>query len=246
MQYRIRWVGALAVTGAALGMLTACDLGDLGPQHTFQDDAAVSGPITAVRLDSGSGSITLNGKPGSTQASVHRELAYQGGRPTAPSSRVDGGVLVLHGCGQHCSVTYTVSLPAGLPVTGQTSNGEITLSQVGDVQVSSSNGGISLDGVNGTVDVHTSNGSITGHGLNGTRVQAQTSNGSIDLSPAKPQDVHATSNNGPITVTAPAGGYRVSTHSDVGGADVSVANDPSGRFLIDLRTDNGHIDVRPA
>ncbi|WP_228718125.1 DUF4097 family beta strand repeat-containing protein [Kitasatospora acidiphila] len=245
MQHRLRYLGALAIAGAALSVLTAYDLG-LGPHHELHDDAAVSGQITAVRLDSGSGSVTLNGQAGATTVSVHRDVDYQGGRPTAPTTQVDNGVLVLHGCGQHCSVSYTVALPAGLPVGGQTSNGEISLSQVGNVQVSTSNGSITLNGVNGTVDAHSSNGTITGRGLNGTRVQAQTSNGEIDLAPSKAQDVHASTDNGAITVVAPAASYKVSSQSDSGGTNISVPNDPSGQFLIDLRTGNGQIAVKSA
>jgi DUF4097 and DUF4098 domain-containing protein YvlB len=143
-------------------------------------------------------------------------------------------------------VSYTVALPAGLPVTGQTSNGDISLSRVGDVQVSTSNGSITLADVSGTADVRTSNGAITGRGLNGTRVHAQSSNGDIQLTPAKAQDVKASTDNGEITVTAPAASYRVTAHSDTGHTDVGIANDPSGQFLIDLHDGNGTIAVRPA
>jgi Putative adhesin len=228
------------VTLAALG-LSACGL---TPRASAEDDTVLTERITSVRLDSGAGGLRLRGKTEATKVSLHRSVRYQDKQPGA-THHVANGVLTLGGCGQSCSVDYTIDLPAGIPVSGETSDGSISLSGVGDVKVSTSNGTIDLDGVTGVVDVETSNGGIKGRGLKGDHIRALSSNGAIELSPATPQDITAETSNGRITVTVPPGKYQVSAETSLGGKDISVPNDPAGHRL-DLTTDNGSITVKPA
>ncbi|MET8544854.1 DUF4097 family beta strand repeat-containing protein [Kitasatospora sp. NPDC004799] len=236
---RLASVVALA---AAVGGLSACGL---APDSNFSDDATVSERITAVKLDTTSGGVTLRGKDGLDKVSVHRSVSYKNDKPGV-TSRVENGVLVLGGCGQHCSVTYTVEVPAGLPITGGTSSGAVSLSQVGSVQVSTHSGSVNLDGVKGSTEVKTTNGAITGRGLNGDRIQAQTSNGAIDIVSAKPQDVSASTSNGAITLTVPAAKYKVSAKTGNGHKDIGVSDDPSGQYQLTLSTSNGRISVKQA
>ncbi|MFF2545030.1 DUF4097 domain-containing protein [Kitasatospora sp. NPDC058063] len=235
-------LASFVVLAAAAGGLSACGL---APDNNFDDDAAVSGTITAVKLDTTSGGVTLRGKDGLDKVSVHRSVSYQDDKPGA-TSRVENGVLVLGGCGQHCSVTYTVDVPAGLPVSGRTSSGAVSLSRVGAVQVSTHSGAVDLDGVNGSTEVTTTNGAITGRGLNGDRIQAETHNGAIDITSTRPQDVSASTSNGAITLLVPAAAYKVSAKSDNGHQDIGVTDDPSGRYRLTLSTSNGRITVKQA
>ncbi|MQS17769.1 DUF4097 family beta strand repeat protein [Streptomyces kaniharaensis] len=233
-----RYIGALVIAGIAVGGLSACS-----PRTEFSDDATVTEKVTAVRLDTSAGSVTVHGKAGATQIAVHRTIGYEHDRPGA-TTRLENGVLVLGGCGDDCSASYTVEIPAGLPITGETSAGEISLSQVGEVSVRTSSGSITLDGVAGPVDVHTSNGAIEGTGLQGDRIRAQTSNGRIRLTPGKAQDVTAKTSNGAITLTVPAAAYHVITSNSSGDIHVGVPDDPAGRYRLDLGTSNGGITVR--
>ncbi|MFD4661715.1 DUF4097 domain-containing protein [Kitasatospora sp. NPDC058444] len=235
-------LASFAVLAAAVGGLTAC-----GPvsDSTFDDDAAVSERITAVRLDTTSGGVTVRGRSGLDHASVHRSVSYGSDKPGA-TSRVENGVLVLGGCGRNCSVTYTVDVPAGLPISGQTSSGAVRLSRVGSVQVSTHSGAVELDGVEGGAEVRTTNGAVTGRGLNGDRILAETHNGAIDITSTKPQDVSASTSNGAITLVVPAATYKVSAKSDNGHQDIGVPDDPSGRYRLTLSTSNGRISVKQA
>ncbi|MFG3052740.1 DUF4097 domain-containing protein [Kitasatospora sp. NPDC048239] len=235
-----RYLGALVLAGIAAGGLSACT-----PGTNAQDDAEVSEKITSVRLDSSSGGVTINGREGAGRISVHRSIDYQDDRP-GTTTRVENGVLVLGGCGQHCSVNYTLEVPAGLPVDGQTSSGAVSLTRVGPVKVTTHSGGITLDGVAGPVEVQTTNGAIRGTGLNGDRIQAQTSNGQIDLTPAKAQDVRAKTSNGAISLTVPAATYKVAAQTSNGRKEIGVTNDPAGRYQLDLTTSNGRITVKNA
>ncbi|GAA2469746.1 DUF4097 family beta strand repeat-containing protein [Streptomyces thermolineatus] len=238
--------GSLAVAVAVLigaGGLGACGL---LPGETFEDDAVLSEAITSVRLDNDSGRVELRGGKDLTEVSVHRSVDYRGDRPEGATHRVENGVLVLGDCGGSCSVSYTVDLPAGLPVSGGTSAGSITLSGVGEVAVTTGSGSIALNGVTGPVDARTSNGRITGRGLEGGPVRVQTSNGAVDLTVSAPQDVRAHTSNGAVELTLPAGRYRVSATTSNGEKDIGVPDDPAGKHRIDLVTSNGDITVRPA
>ncbi|MFJ9416930.1 DUF4097 family beta strand repeat-containing protein [Streptomyces sp. NPDC101227] len=239
MHNRVRITGAVALAVIGAGAISACGL---LPGETFTDDAVVKRKITAVRLDNGSGGVTLRGGKGGGKVSVHRSVRYHGdSRPEGATHRVKDGVLVLGGCGADCSVTYTVELPAGLPVSGDISSGSVRLTKVGEVAVTTSSGDIELDGVAGRADVRTSDGEITGRGLSGRGITARTSNGEIDLAPTTPQNVRAETSNGAITVRVPKDRYRVSARTDNGDTHVAVANDPAGRFRLSLTTSNGSI-----
>lgn len=237
-----RRVAALLVCTTA-AVLAGC--GGL-PNKTLEDNATVTDRITAVRLDTEAGGIELRGRDGATAVSVHRKLAYRDALPDGPTFRVENGVLVLSGCGRNCAAQYTVEGPTGLAVTGGTSAGAVVLAQVGQVNVTTEAGNISLDGVAGPVDARTSNGQITGRGLRGTEARVETSNGSVDLEPAVPQNVTATTSNGDVTLRVPAAGYQVRTDTSLGRTDVRIANDPAGRYRLDLSTSNGDITVEPA
>ncbi|MFJ9409563.1 DUF4097 family beta strand repeat-containing protein [Streptomyces sp. NPDC101393] len=235
--------GAAAMAGIGAIGLTACSL---TPGSTFEDDSSVpkAKKITSVRLDSRSGSVTLNGGKDVSKVSVHREVEYHGDRPKGATHRVEDGVLVLGGCGKDCSVSYTVDLPAGLPVNGETSNGAIHLTGVGAVKVTTSNGAIDLKGVRGPVDVETADGRIHGTGLSGKGIKAKTSNGAIELTPTTAQNVRADTSNGAVTVTVPDGTYRVRTETSNGHKDIGVTDDPAGAHRLDLTTSNGAITLK--
>ncbi|GAU66548.1 hypothetical protein SSP35_03_01960 [Streptomyces sp. NBRC 110611] len=255
MNKRACMLGTVALACVGAWGLSGCGL---LPGKTFTDDATVSKKITAIRIDGDSGSVTVrgtkSGSPDGTKsggsgggtASVHRAVTYHGDRPEGATHRVEGGVLVLGDCGEECSVSYTVEVPAGLPVSGETSNGSVNLTRVGAVDVTTSSGAIELDDVSGAVDVRTSNGRIAGRGLSGTHLTAETSNGDIDLTPATPQNVRAKTSNGGITVKMPKGHYRIAARSSNGSRDITVPDDPAARYRLDLTTSNGSITAKSA
>ncbi|MFJ9443226.1 DUF4097 family beta strand repeat-containing protein [Kitasatospora sp. NPDC101235] len=235
-------LASFVALAAAMGGLSACGLAS---DNTFDDDTTVGEKITAVRLDTTAGGVTLRGKEGLDKVSLHRSVSYQDAKPGA-TSRVENGVLVLGGCGQHCAVTYTVDVPAGLPISGQTSSGAVSLSHVGNVQVTTNSGAVNLDGVNGTTEVNTTNGAITGRGLNGDHIRAEAHNGAIDITSTKPQDISASTSNGAITLAVPPAKYKVSAKTGNGQKDIAFPDDPSGRYQLDLSTSNGRISVKQA
>ncbi|ALM41062.1 DUF4097 family beta strand repeat-containing protein [Streptomyces albidoflavus] len=245
MRPLLRALGALTVSVVAVGALTSCGL---GRGERYEDESTLTGAdkITSVRLENDSGSVKVNGVEdgASTPYKLHRELDYRGERPSGATHRIEDGVLVLGDCGNRCSVSYTVDVPAGVPVGGEIANGAIRLARVGAVEVSTGNGRVELRGVTGPVKVRSTNGPVKGTALQTDRIQARTSNGKIDLASDTPADIRAETSNGAVTLTVPEAAYRVSADTSNGSRAIDVPDDPKGKFTLDIRTSNGAVTVR--
>ncbi|MFK8908289.1 DUF4097 family beta strand repeat-containing protein [Streptomyces sp. YS-3] len=234
------------MTFAALttGGLSACST--LGEKKTFEDDAKVHQKISAIRLDTGNGGVKVDASAGVSAPSVHRKVNYRGDRPSGTSFSVENGVLTLSGCGKHCGVDYIVKVPAGLPVTGGTSNGSVTLTDVGRVDVHTSNGELVVNKTTGPVKLRTSNGDVDVKGAKGGGIDTQTSNGEVTIQTDTPQNIRARTSSGSLTVTAPPASYQISANDSHGDKRVAFRNDPSGKYRLDLSTSNGDLTVESA
>lgn len=232
------------VIAAGLGATT---LGACGVKsETTRDSADVAGRIASVKLDNAAGSVTLHGAKGTDKVTVKRTIKYRDDKPEGRSFALTDGVLTLRGCGKNCTVDYTVDLPAGLTVEGRNTSGAVHLSGMGRIAVTTSSGGIELNGASGPVEVRTGDGDIDGTGLTGGKITARTGNGTIDLTTTKPSDVKAGSANGSITLTVPKDGYHLSAKTDNGSKSIGVANDPSADHRLEVSTSNGDIAVKGA
>ncbi|WP_369386823.1 DUF4097 domain-containing protein [Streptomyces sp. CG1] len=231
-------LAALTVSG-----LSACSA--LG-QKTFEDDAQVPQKVTSISLDSTDGDVKVEASAGTSTISVHRKVNYRGDKPSGTSFRVDNGVLMLSGCGENCGVDYLVKVPAGLPVTGGTSNGGLTLTDVGTVDVHTSNGEITVTDATGPVRLRTSNGDVNVKDVKGGDIDTQTSNGEVTILTAVPGNIKAHTTSGSLMVTAPPARYQISASDPHGDKKVAFKNDPSGRYRLDLSTANGDLTVNSA
>lgn len=236
-----RLLCALALTTAGTVALAACDVSfaSFGPADTYQDEAKLPSGIEAVRIDVRAGSVTV--RAGDAKPYLRRTLRYREDRPDGATHRVEDGVLILGGCGRECAASYTVDVPAGVPVSGGSSSGSLHLHRAGDVNVTTDSGSIRLAGVTGPIRARTSNGRIEGHDLKAGRIDAETSNGAITLVPSVPADVRAETSNGDITVTVTGGPYRVTATTGNGDERVNVPTAPSAPHRLDLTSGNGDI-----
>jgi len=241
------WGIGVLVVAAACAVGGCANLGNLLPPQSVSDTKTLDQSITSIKLDAHSGDVRVQGEAGLTKTTVVRTIKYRdGSAPTQDTYHVDGSTLVLAGdCGSNCSIDYQVTAPAGLPISGQTTAGDVTLAKVGAVDVGTTSGELDLSDVTGTVKAHTTNGKVTGTGLRGGGIQADTTNGGIELTLAEAADVTARTTNGQIRLAVPADSYRVSTDTHNGSRKIRVANDPAGKHSLDLNTDNGEIRVDP-
>ncbi|MFJ3714004.1 MULTISPECIES: DUF4097 family beta strand repeat-containing protein [unclassified Streptomyces] len=226
-----------------VGGLSACSALD---QKTFEDNAKVPQKITSIHLDSRNGDVKVDTSADISTTSVHRKVNYRGDKPNGTSFSVEKGVLTLSGCGKDCGVDYVVNVPAGLPVTGGTSNGSVTLTDTGTVDVHTSNGEITVNTAKGPVRLRTSNGEVNVKDVKGGDIDAQTSNGEVTIQAATPQNIKARTTSGSLTVTAPPAKYQISAHVSSGDKKVAFKNDPSGKHRLDLSTTNGDLTVESA
>jgi hypothetical protein len=234
-----RVLTAAAAAALAAGGLGACSV--IGHKR-FTDDAALRQRVTSIRIDNENGAVTVDASAGATGASVHRTVDYTGAKPSGTSFHVAAGVLTLSGCGRRCGVDYVVTVPAGLPVTGGTTNSDVTLTRVGAVDVHTSNGRIAVDGATGAVTVRTTNSGVDVRDAGGD-VDAQTSNGGVTISTDAPRNVRARTSNSDLTVTVPPAAYRVTAGDSDGEKKLAYADDPSGRYRLDLSTTNGDLTL---
>ncbi|MFE6102928.1 DUF4097 domain-containing protein [Streptomyces laurentii] len=245
MRKNIRSIGiSVAAAGLAVGALSGCGM---VVNETYEDSSSLPEKITSVRLENGSGRVTVNGTRAGGPLSLRRTVSYQDKKPDGPTHRVENGVLILGDCGDDidfCSVGYSVDVPAGIPVSGQVTNGTVKLAKVGAVQVTTTSGRIEMTGVNGAVDVRTTNGRITGSDVKGGGIKARTSNGGIELNLAADQDVQATTTNGTIDLKVPGTGYRIDARTTNGEKRIGLTDDPAGPHRLTLKTSNGSISVK--
>lgn len=147
-----------------------------------------------------------------------------------------------------CQASFEVTLPATAEIGGETSNGTISiLGLEGPVDVTTSNGRVTLEEVaSSSVAVRTSNGAISGEALGSNDVDVATSNGRIELSfDVAPSAVSARSSNGSIQVHLPSDAptYAVEASTSNGRVETPIRTDPAATLSITLRTSNGDITV---
>jgi DUF4097 and DUF4098 domain-containing protein YvlB len=183
---------------------------------------------------------------------VERDETYTFRRPRRSASVEDGTLELDDGCPRftffvlgRCEVDFRITIPSGLEIDLETSNGDIVVQGVsGPINADTSNGSIELDGVSGEVSADTSNGSIIGRGLLSTVVDVDTSNGRIVLVfDAAPERVVAETSNGSIEIQVPEGPYRVDANTDNGDLDLNLAVDPDAERSITAESSNGDIDI---
>lgn len=250
-------VPVLVASAAGVLALTACASLDDG---RFRDEERLTGPLTSVLASGGSGSVTVQRTPGASAVTVSRTVHYRGDEPTGRWDRLDGTVLRLDGrCGADCWVDYVVTVPDAVDVSAALGSGDVALTGVGRVQVSTGSGDIRISAATGSVAADAGSGDVTLADLRSTvtanagsgdvRVDAAggsvtTHSGSGDtrIRTSTAVDVRARTSSGDLVVTVPSGsGYRVEADSGSGDANVSVASVAGAAHRLDLATGSGDL-----
>jgi hypothetical protein len=253
---------AAVVATFATMSLAGCDI-DLG-RSEFRDTYRMPVAVSEIQITGGSGDVSVRpGPPG--QVEVSRVVSYWRDAPTELQHRIAG--TVLHAsteCGNNCSISYVISAPRGVRVSGHNDSGnldvvgvstveftvgsgEVTVKEAtGSVQVTADSGNITLAAVSGTVSTRTGSGDIDALDLRSDSVTANADSGNITLVLATPTGVRVQTGSGNIELRVPAGDYQVDAQAGSGDVNVEVANRPGGANLLHLRADSGNITVSPA
>jgi hypothetical protein len=189
----------------------------------------ISSPVSTVVVISHAGNVTVSGG-GGTGTSVTEQTAYSKTPPR--TTRVISGktLTVTYTCPVElvCAVAYVVQVPRNAVVEASTGAGAIRLT-----------------GLAGNVTAQADVGFISAAGLSGASVSLTTGAGGINAAfAAVPSAVRAVARVGSVTLHVPAtASYKLSVHSDVGKATISVPQSSASSHAITASTDVGTVTV---
>jgi Toastrack DUF4097 len=249
-----------AMSGA-LAVLAAIGVAACGPlTESYSETETEQAAIDEIRIAGGSGDVTVTAGA-VDRVQITTTVHYAGGRPTA-SHPVQGRALVLNTrCGNQCRVEYQLTVPASVRVTGNNGSGGVTVDGVASVAVEARSGHVTVRNVRNSVSVTTRSGDIGLHALSGTVVAharsgdvrgdglgggatVTTSSGDVSLAFTRAQNVEVQASSGDVTLTVPAGPYRVQMSAKSGRVRVGVPTQPTGGHLLKVTTHSGDITVR--
>lgn len=213
-------------------LLCACALVFAGDSSRYREDFHYSYPQTAggrFSLDNFNGSVEITGwdqntvdisgtKYAESESLLHSmqiEASSSGNAVRVKTSRPDPN----HG---NMGAKYVIRVPR----------------QTALEDISSSNGSIRVEDINGHAHLSTSNGSVHLGRINGN-VDAHSSNGTIEVQDVK-GDVNFTTSNGSVHADNVEGAFEAETSN--GGIRAHLRNTPGGH-AIRLNTSNGAIDL---
>jgi hypothetical protein len=256
---RRRVVLGVCAIGVGTLLLSGCD-GFRVTSSQFSDDTGVQQAVTAVRLETGSGTVRVRVGP---QPNIHRTVYHVNERP-GQTSRFDGSTLVLEDCKQrNCSVDYDVTLPAGAKVMGDVGSGEVEIVAMSEVGVRAGSGDVRVRDVPGPVTVDVASGRAELTGLGQTAV-VEASSGDIVLAGIKGDvtvrshsgEVEASGLSGKASVESSSGDVRItmataqSVKATASSGSIQLRVPRSGAYRLDIETSSGdqnvNIDTSPS
>ena len=238
-------IGAVVAAGVVVVALMAW-MGGLEREtttQTFED-------VTEVVFDLENAPIEVTIGKGDTVVDLTVSTGFGGADVRLEQSA--GTLRLIQTCpgfflGWGCSARFEVGIPPGVSVAGNTSNGAITLTGVDlFAEVTTSNGAVTLEDVSGDLSIRTSNGAIVGDRLSSDTVDAATSNGRIEMSfDTPPSTVTLDTSNGSVRVVLPPDTPPVDLSTDTSNGDIvnEVRTDPESETTIGIETSNGDITV---
>lgn len=254
---------ATVVAVAAAVALTSCVR---LVENGFDDVHSVADQVTEVRLQNGSGGVTVRSRAagGTGETEVRRHLQYPKDmdKPDRASHRMEGTTLILDGCGNRCTVDYEVTVPSkDVRIIGNNDSGDVRLEGIAGIEVEIGSGDTTVRDVAGAVRITTGSGDLDVAAVDGDftgrvgsgraslldmrgKVTIDNSSGDVEVQMATVVSVRAESGSGSLTVKVPKGAYKVDVVADSGDKTVEVADDPNATAELVLRVGSGDVTVR--
>ncbi|GAA4707746.1 DUF4097 family beta strand repeat-containing protein [Phytohabitans rumicis] len=227
----------------------------LSPTRTDEDRKTYQQAVTAVKLDSNAGDITVTaGEPGTV--TVEHKLSWTSLRKPTVEQTWRGDVLSItgrcprsglkFGLGSDCAMDYVLRVPPGIAVELRTEAGSVRVRDLtGDVRLTASAGDVTAENVSGPLWARADSGQITGVGLRSDTADVEIDSGDVELTFAEPANtVSAVASAGDVTVRLPAGAYNVTADAASGEETVEVTRDPAAPSTVTARTSSGDVTVR--
>jgi Putative adhesin len=249
---RAAWTGAGLFTAVVIVLwLVLSTLGAVAYQTIPTSQRVFAGTLTAVTVDVGTGSVTVERNAGPdtvVTTSGSRGLTW----PT-DEEHVSGSSLTIRSrCrqpffGDHCNRNYVLHVQPATSLTVTTGEGTIDVGDIGGaLSLNSGQGDVTIAGGGGALRVFTGEGNVSATGLRAQSVSARSGQGDIDLGfTLPPARVSASSGQGNVTIGLPNGStlYQVHVDSGEGIATNGVAESLSSPRVIDASTGQGDVAV---
>lgn len=225
----------VGIVVVALVLMGAFGILDVAARHSFTARATYA-DVRSLNIDSGNGNVTVTGDPGARSVTVSAHVTEGLFRPGREVS-LSGGVLHLrascHGYTPNCSVSYDVTVPAGMMV--------IASSGSGDVRALGLNSGASLELSSGA-------GDISATDVRATTIKLSSGAGNISARLSVPAEtLSASSGVGDIHLEVPATvAYRIDATSGVGHvSDSQLSTQPDAPRRIHASSGTGDVSITP-
>ncbi|MET9494590.1 DUF4097 family beta strand repeat-containing protein [Streptomyces sp. NPDC006552] len=249
-----RGLAAVAAVAALAATVTACGADASDDKHPDHRSFALHG--STLTVDSDDSALELVPGDGD-QVKVTRW--FRGSTVVGSDPRVswawqgdeDRLTLRLHCSGfvADCSARHRVEVPRDVAVVVRSDDGSVRADGFGKgLDITTQDGSVRVKNVSGTLRLHSDDGSVRATGVDARQVSVRTQDGSahIDTRTA-PDRLDARTDDGSLTLTLPGTArYRVSTHTQDGGVDVSVPRDPRSAHRITASTQDGRLTLRTA
>lgn len=229
---------ALAVVAVAGVAALAVGVGGWTSGGTQQQKQTFDQKISEVRLDTGSGDveITAGGVDTVQVEQRYRKFWIFKGKPK--KIEVDGETLVLPdgSCGWNCGVDFTVRVPEGTKITGQTASGTVSLRDVASVDLEVQSGDVDISNVAGPVNVRSQSGTVDVDQVRGDlNIHSQSGDISAD-------DVIGKSEFRANSGTVDADNLRGAVDAETSSGDISI--DLSAPASVRAKASSGTVDLR--
>ncbi len=207
------------------------DLGSVGGSDRYREDFHFSYPLSSggtLRLDNFNGSVEISGWDKNTidiDGTKYANTEYRLKEIKIDISPAPNAIAIRtippidrHG---NAGARYTIHVPKHTELT----------------QITSSNGAIRVDTIEGSTHLRTSNGALRASSLVGP-LEAQTSNGSIEISELQ-GDATLRSSNGSIRADVRKGRFGATTSN----GSITVRLMEADSTPVRLESSNGHIEL---
>jgi hypothetical protein len=241
-------VGVLALGAVGCGASAADD------EDPEQRSFSLHG--TTLTVDSDDSALDIVATDGTPKGTVRVTRWFKGSvligdEPKVSWSMTDDDRLVLRlhcsGFVADCAAEHRIEVPRGITVKVEDRDGSVRARGFRDpLDIRTGDGSVHVTDTSGPLTLRSGDGSVRAE-VASRDVTARTGDGSVRVSlSAVPDRVRAVSGDGSVSITVPRAAYRVSTKSGDGSVRVTVPRDDRSTHLLDVRTGDGGITVRPA
>ena len=233
-----------ALSTVAWGCWSLVDVMALRTYHT-----TTSFPIVDhLELHVRDADVTL--VPDATDRIVVDRTVRRGLRTATYSAHEQDGTLVLRdgchfGMGIGCSTSLTVHVPIAMSVSGSMGDGSFSArGLVGGVQLTTADGDVHLQAMNGSVTLHSGDGELVIGDQRAPAVSISSGDGDIHLILANsPSSVHLSTGDGDVNLCLPhgTGPYAVTTQHGSGNLEDEVPSDPRAADTLTVSAGDGDL-----